>query len=427
MTAAVGVGLIGLGTVGSAVAARLVGEWELLGARAGATPVLRRVAVRDPARPRDLALPSVRLDGDAGGLVDDPSVAVVVEVMGGVDVACALMERALRAGKQVVTANKAAMAAHGLELAALARQHGTSLRYEAAAGGGMPAVAVLRDSLRGDRVTDLEMIVNGTTNIILTRMEREGVGLDEALEDAQRQGVAEADPAADVDGHDAAAKLVLLSRLAFDAPVGVGDVATIGIRAVARADVACARALGGSVKLVAHAHAGSGVLTLSVRPTVVRAGHALHGVDGAANAVVIAADLAERVTVGGIGAGAGPTASAVVSDIVAAVRAPGEPPPLPAGTAVIGDAASVERGGYLRVRLADVPEAGDLALQALEDRGLDVLASTTLRADGGATELAALTASAPREMLEHAVETLESLAAVAAVAAVMDSVGPAQP
>jgi homoserine dehydrogenase len=424
MTAAVGVGLIGLGTVGSAVAARLVDEWELLGARAGATPVLRRVAVRDPQRPRDVALPSVHLDGDATALVDDPAVGVVVEVMGGVDAACALMERALRSGKPVVTANKAAMAAHGIELATLACERGTSLRYEAAAGGGLPVVAVLRDSLRGDRISDMEMIINGTTNIMLTRMERDGVSVEEALLDAQRRGFAEADPSSDIDGQDAAAKLVLLSRLAFGAPVCTDDVATTGIRAVDSADIDCARILGGSIKLIAHAHRSDAVVTLSVRPTVVRSGHPLHGVDDADNAVVIAADLAQRVTVSGVGGGAQSTASAVVSDIVAAARAPAEPPPLPADAVTIGDPAAVERGGYVRVRLARATEAEQLVVQALEDRGIPVLASTVVEVAGGAAQLALITASAPREMLDHAAETLDSLAAVDSVASVMDCVGP---
>ena len=246
MTTATGIGMIGLGTVGSAVARRLVGDWEMLGHRAGSTPVLRRVAVADPTRRREVALPSVHLDGDAEALVDDAAVAVVVEVMGGVDRASGLMERALRAGKPVVTANKAALAEHGLELSRLAVACGVSLRYEAAVGAGLPVVALLRDSLRGDRVTALEMIINGTTNVILTAMQRNGMGFAEALRDAQERGFAEADPSADVDGHDAAAKLVLLGRLAFDAPITVADVARAGIREVVADDVAAAVEIGPS-------------------------------------------------------------------------------------------------------------------------------------------------------------------------------------
>jgi homoserine dehydrogenase len=415
MSAEVGIGLIGLGTVGAAVARRLVGDWELLARRAGVTPVLRRVAVRDPGRARDVELPNIRVDGDAEALVDDPAITVVVELMGGVDRATTLIERALRAGKHVVTANKAAIAAHGVELAGLAAATGVWLRFEAAAGAGIPAVAMLRDSLRGDRVDSLAMIINGTTNVILSRMEAEGATFADALADAQRRGFAEADPSADVDGHDAAAKLVLLGRLAFETPLKTDDVAVTGIRDVTADDIACARELGGSVKLVASARrAGDGVC-LAVRPTVALAGHPLYGVDGAENAVLINADLAGAVLLRGPGAGGDSTASAVVSDIVNVLRT-APPPPPPMVTVAAVDDAEVEVGGYIRLRLNEVPEAGALVVQALEDRGVPVLASTSH--EGG--QLAILTGVVPREMLARAADTLDSLAAVAAVASVMD-------
>ncbi len=419
MTAVVGVGLIGLGTVGAAVARRLVAEWEMLGRRAGVTPALRRVAVRDPARPREVALPRVALDADPEGLVDDDAVAVVVEVIGGVDRATSLMARALRAGKPVITANKAALAAHGLELAALAADRGVSLRYEAAVGAGLPVVALLRDSLRGDRVSSMAMIINGTTNVILSRMETGGISFAEALAEAQARGFAEADPSADVDGHDAAAKLLLLSRLAFDSPLTIESVDTTGIGAVDAADVACARALGGAVKLVGHAQRTGAGVALSVRPTVVLPGHPLSGVDDAENALVLRSDLAGSVTMRGPGAGGDSTASAVVSDIVATLRAPGRAPELPSDNLVAGDDGAVERRGYIRVRLRGVAEAGELVIQALEDRGIPVTAS--LGAPGG--DLALLTDPVQRKMLERATETLDSLAVVDGVQTVMDCVG----
>lgn len=419
MTAVVGVGLIGLGTVGAAVARRLVAEWEMLGRRAGVTPALRRVAVRDPARPREVALPRMALDADPEGLVDDDAVAVVVEVMGGVDRATSLMARALRAGKPVITANKAALAAHGLELAALAADRGVSLRYEAAVGAGLPVVALLRDSLRGDRVSSMAMIINGTTNVILSRMETGGISFAEALAEAQARGFAEADPSADVDGHDAAAKLLLLSRLAFDSPLTIESVDTTGIGAVDAADVACARGLGGAVKLVGHAQRTGAGVALSVRPTVVLPGHPLCGVDDAENALVLRSDLAGSVTMRGPGAGGDSTASAVLSDIVATLRAPGHAPELPSDNLVAGDDGAVERRGYIRVRLRGVAEAGELVIQALEDRGIPVTAS--LGAPGG--DLALLTDPVQRKMLERATETLDSLAVVDGVQTVMDCVG----
>jgi homoserine dehydrogenase len=425
MASQIGIGMVGLGTVGSAVARRLVGEWELLGSRAGVTPVLRRVAVRDPARARDVDLPRVQLDGDADGLVDDPAVEVVVEVMGGIDRASQLIERALRAGKPVVTANKAALAAHGLELAAVAAENRTFLRYEAAVGAGLPVVAMLRDSLSGDRIATLEMIINGTTNVILTSMERDGATLEAALLDAQRRGFAEADPAADVDGHDAAAKLLLLSRLAFEAPLVMDDVVTVGIRAVQPDDIRCAGLLDGSVKLVGYARRDGATLTLSVRPTVVRAGHPLHGVDDSENAVVITADLAGHLMLRGLGAGGDSTASAVVSDIVATAADPRQVHALPTAAVTLGDGGAIERGGYVRVRLHPVADAAQLVMQALEDRGITVQASTLSASAGDRGEqLALVTGMAAREMLERACETLDSLAAVDEVVAVMDCVGP---
>lgn len=417
-------GLVGLGTVGSEVARRLVGEWQLLGDRSAALPVLRRVAVRDIARRRDVPLPRVDLGDDPEALVDDQSIGVVVEVMGGVDRASSLMERALRLGKPVVTANKAALAAHGLELSALAVARETSLRYEAAAGGGLPVVALLRDSLRGDRVTAMEMIINGTTNIILSAMEREGSSLDGALVEAQQRGFAEADPSADVDGHDAAAKLLLLSRLAFDAALSSHDIDRRGIGDVDALDVACAQSLGGSVKLVANAIRGELGLALWVRPTVVMVGHPLHGVDDSDNALVVDADLAGRIVLRGPGGGGPSTASAVLSDIVGAVREPRCMPLTPTERPGLTSTAGVERGGYIRVRLAAVREAASLVVQALEDRGVGVRVSAPAPGLPASEQLALLTEPVTGEMMERAVETLDSLAAVAEVAAVLDCVGP---
>jgi len=348
----------------------------------------------------------------------------VVEVMGGIDRAGQLMDRALRAGKPVVTANKAALAAHGLELATAARETGVSLRYEAAAGAGAPVVAVLRDSLRGDRIGELEMIINGTTNVILTAMESDGATFEAALLNAQERGFAERDPSADVDGHDAAAKLLLLSRLAFDAPLSMDDVVTVGIGGVQPEDIACAALLGGSVKLVALARRDGATVTLSVRPTVVRPPHALFGVDGSENAVLITADLAGRVSLRGPGAGGDSTASAVVSDIVATAAAPRQVPPLPSSSLGAGDDGAVERGGYVRVRLNPVADAGQLVLQALEDRGLVVEASTLVAGDGGAEQLALVTGVGARDILARACETLDSLPMVDDVVTVMDCTGP---
>jgi homoserine dehydrogenase len=424
----VGVGLVGLGTVGSVVAARLISSWELLTERAGATPVLRRVAVRDPARKRDVDLRAVPLDDDPLAVVDDPRVSIVVEVMGGIDTAGTVVERALQAGKTVVTANKALIATAGPRLWALAESHRAGLWFEAAAGAGLPVVAVLRDSLRGDVVRSLDAVINTTTNVILTRMRNTGERLDEALVDAQQRGYAEADPSSDVDGWDAAYKLVILTWLATGAHAGVDAVDRRGIRGIDRIDMAYTGQLGYSVKLLAHAERReeTGALHLRVRPTALPAGHPCFDADDSDNAVLIKSDLAGTVVLRGVGGGGASTASAVISDIVAAVRAHDHQPaaPSPQALAFISDE-EVEVAGYLRLIIEDGADARALVLQALEDRGVPVVETVDKPPlDGPFPQLLVLTGSAPRAVHDRALDTLDTLSVVRDIAAALDRVEP---
>ncbi|HVC03296.1 MAG TPA: homoserine dehydrogenase [Candidatus Acidoferrales bacterium] len=417
----VGVGLLGLGTVGSAVAARLIDEWELLGERAGATPVLRCVAVRDTSRSREIDLKNVRLLADARAVVDDPDVSIVIEAIGGIDPATALIESALRAGKSVVTANKAAMAASGPRLADVAAAHHAGLHFEAAVGAGLPIVSLLSTSLLGDRITALDCVINGTTNVILSRMRTGRLTFDEALRDAQDRGFAEADPTLDVDGWDAAHKLVILSWLAMGAHVETGGVDRVGIRAVAGDDVRALDQLGYRVRLLAHAgRASGGRVRLSVRPTAVGARHLLGDVDDADNAVIITSDLATRVMLRGLGAGGASTASAVVSDVVNAVRERGAPRrTAPAArTAEPLDDEDVDVAGYVRLRLSRESEGRELVVQALEDRGIAVDAAVDLPQGG----LIVLTGTASRAMHLRAIETLDTLTSVDEIACTLDRV-----
>jgi homoserine dehydrogenase len=418
----VGVGLLGLGTVGTAVARRLVDKWELLGERAGATPVLRCVAVRDLSRTRGVDLKNVRLVAEPGAVVADPAVAIVVEVMGGTDPATALIESSLRAGKTVVTANKAVIAASGPRLSALAAEHGARLYFEASVGAGLPIVALLRGSLLGDRVSALDCVINGTTNVILTAMRTPGTSFGAALADAQRRGFAEADPSLDVNGWDAVHKLVILAWLALDTHVAPDAVDRVGIRDVAGADVGALAELGYRVRLLAHAEsAPGGALHLRVRPTAVGRGQLLHDVDDADNAVIISSDLAGTVMLRGLGAGGASTASAVVSDLVTAVRERGapKPPPAPArtGVALLSDE-DIEVAGYLRVRLSAEADARALVLQALEDRGLAVDAAV----DVSGSELIVLTGTAPRGVHDRALETLDTITSVDQILGALDRV-----
>jgi homoserine dehydrogenase len=424
----VGVGLLGLGTVGAAVARRLIEQWELLGERAGATPVLRVVAVRDIARSRDIDLKNVRLVDDPAAVVGDPAVAIVVEVMGGTDPATALIESALRAGKTVVTANKAVIAASGPRLSALANDHHARLYFEASVGAGLPIIALLRTSLLGDRITALDCVINGTTNVILTQMRGAGASFASALADAQRRGFAEADPSLDVDGWDAVQKLVILVWLAFGVSVAPDAVDRVGIRDVSATDVAALAQLGYRVRLLAHAERETAdSFHLRVRPTAVGPGHLLHDVDDADNAVVISSDLAGTVMLRGLGAGGGSTASAVVSDVVTAVRdrkdqatpiAPARADPQ------MSSPEDIEVLGYVRVRLSNETDARALVLQALEDRGLAVDAAVDLPG----SELIVLTGLAPRAVHDRALETLDTLTSVDDILGALDRVeAPAAP
>ncbi len=418
----VGVGLLGLGTVGSAVAARLIGEWELLGERAGATPVLRCAAVRDTSRPRDVDLKNVRLLADARAVVDDPSVSIVIEAIGGTDPATALIELALRAGKSVVTANKAVIAASGPRLADLAAANSAGLYFEATVGAGLPIVSLLGSSLLGDRITALDCIINGTTNVILTKMRTHKVSFDAALEDAQQRGFAEADPSLDVDGWDAAHKLVILAWLAMGVHVETGSVDRVGIRGVGAADVTALDELGYRVRLIAHAErSSSGSVRLSVRPTAVSARNLLADVDDADNAVIISSDLEAHVVLRGLGAGGASTASAVVSDVVNAVRDRGAPrrlAPRAVQSAALLDAEDVDVAGYVRLRLTRETDGRELVLQALEDRGLAVDAAVELPHGG----LIVLTGLAPRAVHDRAMETLDTLTAVDEIECTLDRV-----
>jgi homoserine dehydrogenase len=418
----VGVGLLGLGTVGTAVARRLIEEWELLGDRAGATPVLRCVAVRDLARSRGVDLKNARLVGDAAAVVADPAVAIIVEVMGGTDPSTGLIESALRAGKTVVTANKAVIAASGPRLSALATEHHARLYFEASVGAGLPIVALLRGSLLGDRITALDCVINGTTNVILTQMRLAGVSFQSALADAQRRGFAEADPSLDVDGWDAVHKLVILAWLAFGVTVAPDLVDRVGIRDIAGTDVAALAELGYRVRLLAHAErAASGAIHLGVRPAAVGTGHLLHDVDDADNAVIISSDLAGTVMLRGLGAGGASTASAVVSDLVTAVRERGAPSPVIAaalGEPTLVSDEDVEVARYVRVRLSAEADARALVLQALEDRGLAIDAAVDL----AGSELIVLTGAAPRAVHDRALETLDTLTSVDQILGALDRV-----
>ncbi|SNU01551.1 homoserine dehydrogenase [Ruaniaceae bacterium KH17] len=316
-TAPVRIGVLGCGTVGSEVI-RLLGERaEDFAQRSGADLELTGIAVRDLETPRGPHVDPALLTTDARAVATNAD--IVIELIGGISPARELVLAALATGATVVTGNKALLAAHGPELFDAAAASGADLYYEAAVAGAVPVVYALRESLAGDTVTRVLGIVNGTTNYILDEMATKGLSFDTVLATAQELGFAEADPTADVDGHDAAAKAALLAQLAFHTRVGIDQVSVSGIRNVTAEDIAQAESAGYTLKLLAIAErVGDDAINVRVAPTLVPHTHPLSSVHGAFNAIVVESESAGRLMFYGQGAGGAPTASAVLSDVVAA-------------------------------------------------------------------------------------------------------------
>ena len=319
------VAVLGCGVVGSEVVRMLHLHRDELAQRVGTPLELAGIAVRRPGRARDLPVPADLFTTDAAELVGRSDIDLVVEVIGGIEPARSLLLAALGRRASVVTANKALLAEDGATLYDAARRAGTDLYCEASVAGAIPLLRPLRESLAGDRVTRVIGIVNGTTNYILSKMDETGAGFEEALEEAQALGYAEADPSADVDGFDAAAKAAILAGLAFHTRVTAGDVYREGISDVSASDVASAKDMGGIVKLLAIAERGpdrNGRDSIGVRvhPAMIPRTHPLASVGDAYNAVFVEAEAAGQLMFYGRGAGGAPTASAVLGDLVAVAR-----------------------------------------------------------------------------------------------------------
>lgn len=351
------VAIAGLGVVGSGVAAILKANAAAIKRRTGAEIVLVSAAEKDDARAGASGLGADILVDDAERLLEDESVQTVVELMGGTGYARDFTMRALAAGKNVVTANKALLAEHGPEIMRAARRKGVALGFEASVGGGIPVIRTLREAYAGDNVKRIIGILNGTCNYILTRMSRDGVAFEAALKDAQERGYAEADPTLDISGADSAHKLVILARLAFGEDFELGSVYTEGIEGLEAADIRYADELGYRVKLLAIAKNSGRETALRVHPCLVSTRHPLAHVEGVFNSIFIEGEFVGETMLYGQGAGSHPTASAVVADLidVATGRANSfeyaEPPGVPTAKPM---AETVARY-YLRFQALDRP------------------------------------------------------------------------
>ena len=310
------IALFGFGTVGSGVARILSTQAKNIALRAGREIRIRRVVVRDPTRPREFMPTGLEATADIAAVADDPDIQLVAQLVGGIDPAFDYMKRSLMAGKDVVTANKALIYTHGTELFEMAADQRRTIGFEAAVAGGIPIISAVTQALTANQILSVEAILNGTSNFILTHMLDDKHSYDDVLKEAQKRGYAEADPAMDVDGTDAAQKLAILTRLAFATAVPLEDFVRQGIDGLELLDLQMASDLGYKIKLLATSRLHNGSLELSVQPTLIRKDRIIAQTDGANNIVAVEGDAVGMTTFSGAGAGQLPTASAVVADII---------------------------------------------------------------------------------------------------------------
>jgi homoserine dehydrogenase len=417
------VALLGCGVVGAAVYRLLTEQSADLAARAGAVLEVAGIAVRDPARARTVDVPPGLLTTDAAALVARPDVDIVIELIGGIEPARTLVLAALNSGKSVVTGNKALLAADAATLHEAARRNGADIYYEASVAGAIPLLRPLRESLAGDEVRRVLGIVNGTTNYILDRMDTSGAEFADALAEAQALGYAEqADPGADVEGYDAAAKAAILASIAFHTEVTAADVYREGITSVTAADIASARTLGCVVKLLAICERCHGGVSARVHPAMIPREHPLAAVREAYNAVFVEAESAGRLMFYGAGAGGQPTASAVLGDIVtvvrnrlAGLRGPDASTYAQLPLVPIGDALTRY---YVQLDVADRPGVLAPIADAFAQQGVSIRA---MRQEGRGDDanLLIVTHTAREDALAKTVASLTAMPAVRSVASVM--------
>jgi homoserine dehydrogenase len=426
----VGVGLIGLGTIGMGVAKVLRQNAAVIEQRLGFPLRLVRVADLDASRAHKVDLGGARFDADAEGLIADPEVAVVVELIGGYDAARRLILRSIEAGKHVVTANKALLALHGAEIFGAAARRGVDVAFEASVAGGIPILRSIREGLVANRIQSVHGIVNGTTNYVLTQMEQTGAPLEVVVKRAQELGYAEADPSFDLDGIDAAHKLTLLVAMAFGAELTFKEIPTEGIRGIDPVDFEAAEEFGYRIKLlgIAKSHSDSGRerIEARVQPTLIPRTSLLASVDGAMNAIAVTGDAVGPTLFYGAGAGELPTASAVVADLVEIAReirrgAAGRVAPLSYLPEALRPVPLVSMGelfgsAYLRFTAQDRPGVLGHIAGALGEHGIGIesVIQKGRGSSGDSVPVLVLTHPAQEAALRAALERIDALPDVTA-------------
>ena len=427
----INVGLMGLGVVGTGVAAHILGKASFLAAVTGRNVNLKKVLVRDITRARDINLPSGLLTTNAEDILADPEIHIVVEVIGGTDPVENHLKQALAAGKHIVTANKEVMAKSGPELLALARKNSANILFEASVGGGIPIVGCLMNELAANDIRSIRSIINGTTNYILTRMANERTSFDQALGEAQGLGYAEADPTNDIEGIDAAYKLTILASLAYRQPFQSADVYCEGISRLEPQDFRYAQELGYAIKSLAIANLDDGAVQLRVYPALVPSEHMLAKVDGVYNAVEVDGSLCGQVLFHGMGAGREPTTSAVVGDLIEVVRKMGSQSrssgsqewagPGNGAALTVRPIGDLQARYYIRLDVADNPGVLAQIAQVLGDGEISIAAvlQRDTDAEAGSAEIVITTHPAKEASMQNALQTMAGLSQVRRVSNVI--------
>ena len=427
----INVGLMGLGVVGTGVAAYILGKASSLAAVTGRNVNLKKVLVRDITRARDIDLPSGLLTTNAEDILADAEIHIVVEVIGGTDPVENHLKQALAAGKHIVTANKEVMAKSGPELLSLARKNGANILFEASVGGGIPIVGCLMNELAANDIRSIRSIINGTTNYILTRMANERTSFDQALGEAQGLGYAEADPTNDIEGIDAAYKLTILASLAYRQPFQSADVYCEGISRLEPQDFRYAQELGYAIKSLAIANLDDGAVQLRVYPALVPSEHMLAKVDGVYNAVEVDGSLCGQVLFHGMGAGSEPTTSAVVGDLIEVVRKMGSQSrssgsqewagPGNGAALTVRPIGDLQARYYIRLDVADNPGVLAQIAQVLGDGEISIAAvlQRDTDAEAGSAEIVITTHPAKGASMQDALQIMAGLSQVRRVSNVI--------
>ena len=411
----INVGLMGLGVVGTGVAAHLLSAKSSLSELTGRPVNLKKVLVRNASRSRDVELPAGVMTTNAEDILSDPDIHIVVEVMGGTDPAENYLKQALASGKHIVTANKEVMAKSGPELMALARENNANLLFEASVGGGIPIVGCMMNELAANDIRSIRSIINGTTNYILTKMAHERTAFREALGEAQELGYAESDPTNDIEGIDAAYKLTILASLAYRRSFKPSDIYCEGISKLEPQDFRYAEELGFAIKSLAIATLDEGAVQLRVYPALVPAEHMLAKVDGVYNAVEVDGSLCGQVLFHGAGAGREPTTSAVVGDIIEAARKIGSHSPSLAphnGKELkVRPIGELESRYYVRLEVADHPGVLAQIAQLLGDGQISIAAvlQRDTHPETDSAEIVITTHPAREESMQKALQAMAGL------------------